>query len=481
MIAVGVDTHKERHYATALDLLGQLLGEFSFAATAAGYAELQRWAEDLGDQGSSSLASRVPAAGASVCANTCDRPVTPSSRSSVRGERSVPPGSPTASTRSRPPSTSSSARRSDPTEPRDSLGAEALLNVRRSTIAERTRLLNQLQALNVTAPVAPRERIGDGTGKQLERRIMSLRARAGADVEERAVFGVMRDLAARSRALAADARRCGHELAELVRSLVHTLLDEPGIRPISAAKLLASDPARFKHEAAFARCNGTAPLPASSGKSVRHRLNRGGDRPSRQRHPHHRAHPRQAPTRDARLPRPPHQRGKDQARSDAGAQTPHLPRHLQTARRSPLDFKEASLTHDAGAQSAPAALLRSWRAAVTRPLSRSMPGDTPLVAFLPHQRAAPIACLHYSIDAGRECRFARVAALRSARAWSEPLLPFVSPRSACGASRRACAHEPPNRSVHGLKLDPHCVGIRLGRIRDPELVQRVEQLDAIGA
>ena len=45
----------------------------------------------------------------------------------------------------------------------------------------------------------------------------------------------------------------------------------------------------------------------------------------------------------------------------------------------------------------------------------------------------------------------------------------------------ACAHEPPNRSLHGLELDPHCVEIRLGRIRDPELVQRVEQLDAIGA
>jgi hypothetical protein len=123
---------------------------------------------------------------------------------------------------------------------------------------ERTRLLKQLQALNVTAPVALREPIGDGTGKQLEPRIMSLRARAGADAEERAVFGVMRDLAARSRALAADARRYEQELAELVRSLDHTLLDEAGIGPISAANLLASDPARFKHEAAFARCNGTA-------------------------------------------------------------------------------------------------------------------------------------------------------------------------------------------------------------------------------
>lgn len=47
---------------------------------------------------------------------------------------------------------------------------------------------------------------------------------------------------------------------------------------MSAAKLLACDPGRFKHEAAFARCNGTTPLPASSGKTVRHRLSRSGDR-----------------------------------------------------------------------------------------------------------------------------------------------------------------------------------------------------------
>jgi hypothetical protein len=103
-------------------------------------------------------------------------------------------------------------------------------------------------------------------------------ARANADIEERIVFGVMRDLAARSRALAFDAKRYEQQLAALVRSLDRTLLDEPGIEPISAAKLFACDPSRFKHEAAFARCNGTSPLPASSGKTVRHRLSRGGDR-----------------------------------------------------------------------------------------------------------------------------------------------------------------------------------------------------------
>ena len=49
MIAVGVDTHKQRHCAVAVDRLGQLLGEFSFAATAAGYAELEQWAERHGE------------------------------------------------------------------------------------------------------------------------------------------------------------------------------------------------------------------------------------------------------------------------------------------------------------------------------------------------------------------------------------------------------------------------------------------------
>jgi hypothetical protein len=118
----------------------------------------------------------------------------------------------------------------------------ALLIARRTAVTERTRLLNQLQALSATAPIALRERIGDGTGKQLERLVISMRARASADVEEHAVFGVMRDLAARSRALATDARRYERELAELVRSLDNTLLDEPGIGPISAAKLFACDP-----------------------------------------------------------------------------------------------------------------------------------------------------------------------------------------------------------------------------------------------
>jgi transposase len=154
----------------------------------------------------------------------------------------------------------------------------ALLVAYRSCVAERTRLLNQLQSLHTSAPVALRERIGPGNGKQLAARLSRMRSRAAAPEAEQLVFTVLRDLARRTRELGNQAGAYERELKRLIESLDPTLLDEPGVGPISAAKLLASDPRRLKSEAAFARCNGTAPKPASSGQTIRHRLDRGGDR-----------------------------------------------------------------------------------------------------------------------------------------------------------------------------------------------------------
>ena len=63
-------------------------------------------------------------------------------------------------------------------------------------------------------------------------------------------------------------------------AMAPALLTQPGIGPISAAQLLISwsHPGRFRSEAAFAMLAGAAPVPASSGQVIRHRLNRGGDR-----------------------------------------------------------------------------------------------------------------------------------------------------------------------------------------------------------
>ena len=286
--------------------------------------------------------------GAGLCtAPAARRPHRRRGRTSATGP-SAARGSPTASTRSRPPSRCWSARELSTPRRRGVLSrryGRCWSPAAPPSRSART-LLNQLQALNATALVALRERVGDGTGKRLERRVLSMRS--ASQRRRRRTRGVRASCATSRRApraLAADARRYEQDFADSsARPRPAPSLDEPGIGPISAAKLLASDPARLKHEAAFARCNGTAPLPASSGKTVRHRLSRGGDRQVNNAIHTIAPHPRQAPTRNARLPRPPHQRREDQARSDARAQTPNLPRPVQTPRRDPIDFIEASVS-----------------------------------------------------------------------------------------------------------------------------------------
>jgi hypothetical protein len=280
MIAVGVDTHKANHFAVALDGLGQLLGELAIKACAAGYEELERWAHSVAVEGSqvvfgvegagswgTGLCQHLQAAGFQVFEverpRRNDRRRGKSDRiDALSAARRVLVGEGTSTPRGGGLLTA----------------LRALLVAQRSAVVERTKLLNELQALHALAPVALRERIGEGTGRQLERRVTRMRPRKDAEPVQRTVLSVMRDLAARSRALAVDLTRYERELEGLVQTLDPTLLQEPGVGPISAAKLLVCDPARFKSESAFARCNGTAPIPASSGKTVRHRLNRGGDR-----------------------------------------------------------------------------------------------------------------------------------------------------------------------------------------------------------
>jgi transposase len=90
----------------------------------------------------------------------------------------------------------------------------------------------------------------------------------------------LRSLARRIQAAPAEASVLEREIVEHVRALVPDLLDEPGVGPIVAAQLIIawSHHDRVRSEACFARLAGVAPLPASSGQTIRHRLSRGGDR-----------------------------------------------------------------------------------------------------------------------------------------------------------------------------------------------------------
>jgi transposase len=105
-------------------------------------------------------------------------------------------------------------------------------------------------------------------------------ATSSGDVEGIAALTVLRDLARRIRFLEAEA--LGHEQAirAIVRSWRPDLLQLTGVGPIVAATVLTawSHPGRCRDDAAFAMLAGVAPIPASSGKTVRYRLNRSGDR-----------------------------------------------------------------------------------------------------------------------------------------------------------------------------------------------------------
>ena len=277
MIAAGVDTHKDEHVAVALDGLGQPLGELMVSANRAGYRKLTKWllglgeAPQIGIEGVGSygagLAEYLQNTGIQVF--EVERP----RRRDRRSGKSDPIDAMLAARRVLAGDGLSTPRGSG-----ERKILQTLLGAYSSCVGERTRLYNQLQALNVTTPAALRERVGPGNGAKLARRLTRMRIRPDASAQETTMLQVLRDLARRAHAVDERADHYTRQITALIRSLDPTLLEEPGVGPITAAKLLACNPGRFKNEAAFARCNGTAPQPASSGKTVRHRLSRGGDR-----------------------------------------------------------------------------------------------------------------------------------------------------------------------------------------------------------
>ena len=105
-------------------------------------------------------------------------------------------------------------------------------------------------------------------------------ARRLARAEQTARVRIARDELRRLRELTIAADALEAEIAELVTQAAPQLLDEPGFGPLTAAKLIGeiAGVQRFATEAKLARAAGIAPIPVSSGKTNRHRLDRGGNR-----------------------------------------------------------------------------------------------------------------------------------------------------------------------------------------------------------
>jgi transposase len=159
-------------------------------------------------------------------------------------------------------------------------GLQIVLRTRGGAVDARSDAIRALRSAVVVAPesvAAPLRRLG---GAELIRRCASLRIAAGTEVETELTKLSLRSLARRIQCLSAEIDRHEREILRLVVALCRPLLDQQGVGPVTAGELIVglSHKGRLRSEAAFASLAGVAPIPASSGKTVRFRLNRGGDR-----------------------------------------------------------------------------------------------------------------------------------------------------------------------------------------------------------
>jgi transposase len=281
-VVLGVDTHADAHVAVALDGLGRRLGHKTVPSTEAGYAVLVAWAEEFGVldragiEGSGcfgvGLARFLRARGVEVV--EVNRP----NRQHRRrfGKHDIADAEAAARALQANAATGEPKSADGPAEM-----VRALHVVRRSAVKARTQAANQLRALLVTAPEELKAELRGLSTAKLVATAARFRPGGHPDDLRAATKLAMRSVARRHLQLSAEIAELEEQIERLVAEAVPTLVSLRGVGTETAASLLVAvgdNPERLKSEASFARLCGVAPVPASSGKTVRHRLNRGGNR-----------------------------------------------------------------------------------------------------------------------------------------------------------------------------------------------------------
>jgi transposase len=281
-VTVGVDTHADVHVAAALDALGRVLGTRTVPSTPAGFAELAAWAgrfgpvarfgiEGTGSYGAG-LARWLRPRGHAVL--EVERP----DRQARRRRGKSDPVDAEAAARAVLAGTAT-------VQPKAGDGPvemiRALRTARHSAVKARTQAANQLHALVVTAPDALRARLRPLSVTQLIATGAAFRPGARLGTPLAATKLALKSIARRHRQLSAEIEALDAHLGRLVAAAAPALVTVKGVGTDTAAALLVAagdNPERLRSEAAFAHLCGVAPIPASSGRTTRHRLNRGGDR-----------------------------------------------------------------------------------------------------------------------------------------------------------------------------------------------------------
>ena len=281
-VVLGVDTHLDVHVAVAVDQLGRRLGELRVPTTARGYERLLGWAEGFGPvgcagiEGTSSygagLVRHLKAAGVSVV--EVERP----KRRHLRRKGKSDPIDAEAAARAVLAGEALG-------EPKSGDGKvemiRTLRSARQSAVKSRSQAANQLKALLVTAPEVLRHRLRELPTKELVASCARFRLGNDPDDVETATKFALRSVARRHEALSEEITELDVQLDRLVAEVAPKLISLPAIGTHHAATLLVvagDNPQRLRSEASFASLCGVSPIEASSGKVVRHRLNRGGNR-----------------------------------------------------------------------------------------------------------------------------------------------------------------------------------------------------------
>lgn len=280
----GVDTHADEHCAAVIGQNGKLLGTAAFDATPAGYHELLSWMQTFGSltrvgvEGTGSYGAGLTRhlVQADVAVSEVARP-----DRQVRAIRG----------KSDPIDAEIAARAvlagTAGVIPKIADGQieaiRALRVARNGALKARSAAINTLRSVIITAPDSLRERLpSTGLPNKVIYAFLGLRpnGRRLSDPTQATKFA-LRSIAVRAKSLSDEIKALDRELAALIKAAAPKTLSAFAMGVDTAGALLVTigdNPGRLRSEAAFAHLCGVAPIPASSGRTQRHRLRRGGDR-----------------------------------------------------------------------------------------------------------------------------------------------------------------------------------------------------------
>ena len=282
-VVVGVDTHLDTRTAAICDARGRVQSQLQVAATAAGYAQLLAWVVSAAAgrrvawavEGTRhyglGLARYLTSQGQQVAEIDSTRHV---------GRRRAGKSDPVDAVRA----ARELLARPAPAEMRADGDREALrlLMIDRDNAVQSCKTARTvLASVLVTAPASLREQLRHLPRQRRAQQCAALACPADADRLTRVVHQTLIRLGQRIAGLAQTAAELEAQIAVIVEDMAPGLVaTEPGLGYLSAAQILLSwsHAGRISSEQAFAMLSGTAPVPVSSGRTDRHRLNRLGDR-----------------------------------------------------------------------------------------------------------------------------------------------------------------------------------------------------------